>query len=306
MIVITGDNTFALEQELKKLVDAFVAKHGDLALERIDGEAAGPDRISEALGGMPLLADKKLVVLRGPGADKAVQEQAERLFADVPESTELIIFEPKFDKRTAYYKYLRKHADFREFPQLDLNGLARWLSEAAKARGGSIGPGDARYLTERIGPDQQSLSNELDKLLLYDPKITRGNIDKLTEAAPQSTIFQLLEAAFAGNRRRALKLYAEQRAQNIEPAQIIAMLAWQLHVLAVVKAAGDRSAGAIASEARINPFVVGKSGGIARGLSLARIKKLVSDLLSIDTRIKRTSTDADEALQHYLLTLANG
>src|SRR3546814_19438404 len=57
---------------------------------------------------------------------------------------------------------------------------------------------------------------------------------------PQSTIFELLDAALSGNTRRALELYEEQRSMKVEPQQIIAMLAWQLHVLAVVKAAGER------------------------------------------------------------------
>lgn len=303
MIVITGDNGFAVEQELRRLTDAYIAEYGDLGLERIDGEA-GPDRIREALTGAPLLAARKLVVLRGPGANKEVAEQAEQLFGEVPESTDLIIVEPKFDKRLNYYKFLKKQADFREFPELDMAGLARWLTQAAKEAGGSISPADARYLVERAGASQQLLANELDKLLLYDPKITRGSIDELIEATPQSTIFQLLEAAFAGDTRRALKLYAEQRAQNVEPAQIIAMLAWQLHVLAIISTAGERRPDTIAKEARLNPFVVQKSQRIARGLSLTELKGLISDLLKIDISIKRTSTDPDEALQRYLLSLA--
>jgi DNA polymerase III delta subunit len=148
------------------------------------------------------------------------------------------------------------------------------------------------------------LANELEKLLLYDTAITRRTIETLTEAAPQSTIFQLLEAAFAGRPQRALQLYAEQRAQKVEPQQIIALLTWQLHILTIIKTAGDRSADQIAKEAKISPFVVGKSQTIARHLTLAQLKKLIQDLLTIDLKTKRTAIDADEALQHYLLTLA--
>jgi DNA polymerase III delta subunit len=86
--------------------------------------------------------------------------------------------------------------------------------------------------------------------------------------------------------------------------QIIAMLAWQLHVLAAVKTAGTRTADAIAKETRINPFVVRKSQGVARSLTLAQLRSRIADLLRIDLQSKSTSIDADEALQHYLLTLA--
>ena len=304
VITLTGENSYLLQQELKKLVGTFVAEHSDMALERLDGEDADFVRIQEALTSLPFLASKKMVVLRSPGANKKFTEEAEKLLADVPETTDVVIAEPKLDKRLSYYKYLKKATDFREFPVPDLLGLARWLVVAAKEQGGSISPADARYLAERVGMNQQLLANELTKLLIHDPKITRQAIDELTEATPQSTIFQLLEAAFAGNAKRTLELYKEQRAMKVEPPQIVAMLAWQLHVLAIVKTAGEKAAGQIASEAKLSPFVVQKSANIARKLSLAELKTLIADLLKIDARSKRESIDPDEALQHYLLQMA--
>lgn len=304
MVTLTGENSFALQRALRGLVEGFVAENGDLALERIDAEAADEPRIQEALTSLPFLADKKMVLLRGLGTNKRLLEKAEQLLGSVPETTDVIIVETKLDKRTAYYKFLKKETDFREFPELDQQGLARWLTDEAKRRGGSISPADARYLAERVGFGQQFLANELEKLLLRDPRITRQSIDELTEAAPQSTVFQLLEAAFGGRHKQALKLYDEQRAQSVEPIQIIAMLAWQLHILALIKTAGERSPDDIAKEAKVNPFVVRKSQSIARNISLPRLKRLVNDLLAIDIQGKRTNIDADEALQHYLLTLA--
>lgn len=303
VVTLTGGNGFALGAELDGLVGAFVSAHGALALEKIDCQETDFDQIRGALTGSPFLAARKMVVLREPSANKQFTEQAEQLLDGLAETTDLILIEPKPDKRTAYYKLLKKVTDFREFPELDAGGLARWLVQAAKAAGGSLNLADANYLVERAGPDQQLLSNELEKLLLYDSNVTRRTIDLLTEPTPQGTIFQLLEAAFTGHPGRALELYAEQRAQKVEPLEIVAMLAWQLRVLAIIKAAGDRSVDDIAREAKLNPFVVRKSTGIARNLSLGEIKKLVSDLLQIDVRSKRTDIDPDEALQHYLLKI---
>lgn len=304
IITLTGENAFGRQRELQQLTAAFVADHGDLALERLDGEEADFARLRAALTSLGLLASHKLAVLRAPSSNKQFSEEFEQLLADIPDTTDVILVEPKLDKRTAYYKLLKSKTDFRDFPALDSGGLAHWLVAAAKDRGAMLSPADARYLVERVGTDQQLLSNELDKLLLYDPQISRPSIDALTEPTPQSTIFQLLEAAFAGNSKRTLDLYAEQRALKVEPPQIVAMLAWQLHVLAIIKTAGDRPASAIASEAKLNPYVVQKSQGIARDLSLAQLKKLIADLLRIDVASKRTNIDADEALQHYLLALA--
>ena len=304
IVTLTGDNTLALGDELAKLVGAFESEHGDLALERIDCEEAEFAQIQAALTSLPFLSSKKMVILRSPSTNKQFVEQSEQLLSDVPETTEVILIESKLDKRQSYYKFLKKETDFHEFSELDLNGLASWVVAEAKQKKGEINSSDARYLAERIGLNQQMLGNELEKLILYNPKVTRQTIDLLTDATPQSTIFQLLDAAFAGNTRHALELYKEQRAMKVEPVQIVAMISWQLNVLAIVKTAGDRPAQTIAKEAKINPYVVTKSQGIARKLSLAELKTLVKDLLDIDTKSKSTNLDTDEALQHYILKLA--
>lgn len=303
---LTGENSFGWQRVLRQRVDDFVAEHGDLALLRIDGEEAEYVAIQEALTSLPFLSNKKLVVLRAPSKNKEFTEKAEQILADVVETTDVIIIEPKLDKRLSYYKFLKSKTDFQEFNELDINGLAQWLGQRAKEQDGSISTTDARYLVERVGLNQQLLGNELDKLLLYSPTITRTTIDLLTDETPQSTIFQLLEAAFSGQSRRTLDLYKEQRALKIEPPQIIAMIAWQLHVLAVIKTAGDRSIDEIAKDSKVNPYVLRKSDHIANQISLSELQRLVEQLLDIDAKSKFTSIDTDEALKNYLLGLATG
>jgi len=311
-MILTGANSFALRAELHKLVAGFLAEQGDgadMALERLDGEDSSYERMQEAMQSLPFLAAKKLVVLQAPGANKEFAEKAADLLKELPETTDLVIVEPKLDKRLVYYKLLKKQPGFTEFPELDENGLAAWLIKQAAARGVKIASNDARYLVERVGTNQHYLSNEIEKLSLgagETGKISRQLIDDLTAATPSSTIFQLLEAAFAGNTRAALELYAEQRALKVEPQQIIAMLAWQLHVLALVKAAGSsKPSDDIAREAKLNPFVVRKTAGVARSLTMARTRQLVADLTTIDERLKRESLNADDVLLEYLVGLSN-
>jgi DNA polymerase III delta subunit len=304
IITLSGTNTFLVQNELNSRIDAFLQEHDGLALERYDAGEAGYDRLQEALQSLPFLASRKLVIIKDPGADKQFAERFENLIKTVPETSDIVLVEPRPDKRTVFYKALKKHTEFHEYNELREQELPRWLADGAKARGGSISAADASYLVRRAGAGQLMLSNELDKLLAYNPAISREAIDLLVEPTPQSTVFELLDAAFAGNHRQALALYKEQRALKKEPQEIIGLLAWQLHVLAVIKTAGDRSIDDIAREARINPYVLRKSAAVARKLSLTDIKRLVRDALALDTSLKTESIDADDALQHYLLTIS--
>ncbi|HSX32984.1 MAG TPA: DNA polymerase III subunit delta [Candidatus Saccharimonadales bacterium] len=304
IVTLTGTNTFMLRQELKRLVAAFVTQYGDLSLERLDGEETDAARMREAASSLPFLTARKMVILREPGKQKAFAEAIEEVFGEVADTTDLILVEPKLDKRLSYYKTLKKQTDFHEYTELDAAGLARWATEYVHAEGGTLAAADAKLLIDRVGLNQQLITQELDKLLGYDLQITRASIELLTEQTPQSTVFELLDAAFSGKIKRAMELYREQRALKVEPQAIIAMLAWQLHILALVKAAGKRSAEDIARESKLNPYVVRKTQSLARHLTLTQLKRQIRDLLNLDVRLKTKAVDADEALQLYLLQVA--
>lgn len=302
---LSGPNSLMLRAELNRLVADFVAKHGQMAVEKIDCEEVEFERITEAIQSLPFLASEKLVVLHRPGTHKQFAESLESLVESTFSSTSVIIVEPKPDKRGRYFKLLQQKTELKQFNEMDARDLPRWVMEHTKLSGGSISSGDALYLVNRVGPNQLMLSNEIDKLITYDHQINRHNIDLLTEEAPQSTIFQLLDAAFAGNPKRVLKLYREQRLLKVEPLQIVAMLAWQLHILAIIKTAGGGSQQDIANEAGISPFVLQKSNAIAQKLSMQKLKEMVHELLELDVKLKSTAIDADEALKYYLLNISS-
>lgn len=300
---LSGENSFGLAHALSDITNNFLAEHGDLALQRIDGETADYDQMREALQSPPFLATQKMVVLRRPSANKQFVEHAEALLSEIDDTTILVIVEPKLDKRSAYYKYVNKKTQYQEYKMLDQAGLSRWLVESVSQQEGVITLAVANFLVERVGTDQQLLSSEIAKLLLYSPTVTKESVMLLTEETPQSTIFQLLEAAFAGRRKRTLELYAEQRALKVEPQQIIALLGWQLHILAVVAAGQGKSADSIASEAKLSPYVVRKTQGIARKTSIADVRRMVHELSVIDMRSKRSAINLDDALQYFLISL---
>lgn len=303
---LVGENDGARQQELARLVDAFTQEHGEMAVEKLDGEDVGYDVMLAAVQSVPFLASKKLVLLRSPSACKQFNEQFESFFEEIADTNDVVLVEGKLDKRSAYYKALKKLKQFQEFQTLDTQVLARFAAETAKAEGGVLSISDARYLVERVGTDQLRIGHEVEKLILYEPQISRATIDLLTEPTPQSSVFDLLDAAFSGNAKRAMDLYEEQKALKVEPQQIVAMLAWQLHVLALIKAAGQRSVDEIARSAKISPYVVRKSQPLARKLTYTTLKERISLLAELDERSKTDGTIIDEAVRFYLLELSVG
>ncbi len=300
---LAGNNSFGLKRRLDELVQAFVAEHGELALEKIDAESASENQILDAVQSLPFLADRKLVVVRGLSGNKPMVEQVEQIIDTISDSTDLIFHEPSIDKRTAFFKVLKSKTQLEEFNELDARSLAAWLVNEAKNHGGELSYTDANYLIERLGTNQQMLASELDKLLTYEPKISRVSIDLLTELAPQSKVFDLLDAAFSGNKKQALKLYEQQRAQKVEPQLIIGMLAWQLQLIALAKHGSKRAPAQIAADSGMKAYPIEKAGGLASRLSSDELKSLVAEALDIDYKSKTTPLDLDEALKTYIVSL---
>jgi len=219
----------------------------------------------------------------------------------IADDTEIIFVQSKFDKRSSFYKFLQKHAENYVFDELSESELLRWIQDYAKLKKGSIQSRDAQYLIERIGTSQTKLQSELDKLFSYTDAITKETIDLLTVRSVQSSIFDLIEALFAGKPAKALAMYKEQRMQKVEPLQIVAMIVWQLHILALVKTGSGQSSDTIAREAKINPYVVRKTSILAQNISMQHIKSLVERTRDLERRLKRESVDADEALLELLV-----
>jgi DNA polymerase III delta subunit len=303
VIALAGNNSFALRNRLNELIDKFVADYGDLALERFDAEEAETQTILDALQNLPFLATRKMVVVRGLGQNKQAVEQIEQIISSVGEDTILILYEPLTDKRTVYFKTLKSKAQLEEFNDLDAQGLAKWLVEETKKRGGELSINDSSYLVERAGTSQVLLSNELDKLLIYNPKITRDSINILVDSLPQSKVFDLLDAVFSGKKKRALELYEEQRIQKVEPQAILAMIVWQLQLLAFTKYADGKSTATIAKDVGMSPYPISKAASLSHKLDEKKFKEMVDFAFEIDLKSKTTTLDLDEALKTYITTL---
>lgn len=300
IITISGNNSYMTRRRLQELVDGFTSKHGELALERFDAEEAEPQSIFEALQSPPFLSEKKMLVIKNAGKNKQLAESIEQIIYSSVDGTDIILYELSTDKRTAFFKTLKNKTQLEEYGEMDPAKLTEWLVDEAKKLGAKLNPADAGYLLERAGPDQSKLAGEIEKLAVYNLEITKDNIDILVVKTPHSKVFDLLDAAFSGNKKKALALYDEQRAQKVEPQAILAMIAWQLQILTLAVTGGQRSAVAIASDAGLNPYPVQKAQGLARRIGPDNIRRLCREALKIDAMAKKSPIDVDEAIKNYI------
>lgn len=304
IITLSGGNALLLQERLHQLTEDFIGQHGDLALERLDAGQTELQQLNEAVQALPFLSSRRLVIIDNPSANKNLSTDVSALLNAVEETTDLIFIEPKFDKRSVLYKTLKKSTSFEEYADLNESQLVTWAVKYASEQGGSLRSAEARTLVMQVGADQLRLKNELDKLMTFNPNITAQSIAALVVPTAQASTFDLLEATLGGNIHKAYELYDEQRRQRVESQAIVGLIAWQLHILVLVKTAADRSLDQVAKEAKLNPFVVRKSAALARSRTMTNIKALVAATIDLDRRLKRQGIDADEGMKNLLLVMS--
>src|SRR3990167_1317129 len=79
IIGLTGNNSFGLKQRLNKLTSIFIKEHGELALERLDADEVESAVILKSIQSLPFLANRKMVILRGLGANSTTAEAIEQI-----------------------------------------------------------------------------------------------------------------------------------------------------------------------------------------------------------------------------------
>ena len=302
-MTLSGENSFAIKNALKEQVNSMVKNQSELAVEQIDCTEVELDRLGSAFNNLNLLSSEKLLILRQPSQNPAIAAALPDLIDNKPDTTQVLIVEPNIDKRSSLYKYLKYSTDFKQMNDLDKSGLVDWLIDFSVSHQAKLSRLDAEYLVSRVGQNQERLANEIKKLAAFSPVIDRSTINQLTEASLSSSIFELIEAAFSGNKSQALKLYEEQRLMHVEPNQIIAMIAWQLHIFLLIKVAPAKRPDDLAREAAIKPYVINKSWATAKRLAYPKLYGMVDQLLQIDILSKTKSINLDDHLCHFILSI---
>lgn len=301
---ITGDNDFEMQRKLHHITADFIKNYSDLAVEQLDINDNTVAEVFNAIDSLPFLSDRKLLLLNKFSNSKEFIEKFEQILDSNPESVDIVLIEPKLDKRLSFYKKLVKQTEFINLVSLNERELPNWIIQTVNKSNGTIDISTANYLARTVGSNQLMLASEIDKLLLYENKITKEGIDLLCEKTLQSSIFDLIEAAFSNNLKNLISLYSEQRNQNVEPPQIIALLNWQLNIFLLINLAKENNFTQLISQAKISPYAIQKSRRVADSLSISKLKNLIHDLLDIDIAIKTSAVDSDELLQNYLISIA--
>ena len=207
--VLHGDDAFLLDAYRQEIIHTVLADADpQLCVASFDAEAQLADVLDE-LRTLPFLAPSRVVIVRDADAFITAHREKLETYLQAPSQTSaLLLHVHSWKSNTRLYKLVAEIGEVRACSLSAQTNLNVWLAKAAGKRGKKISPAAADLLAVYVGRDLASLSNELDKLVLYvddRPAIEPQDVAALVAPTSQPVNYALTNAIAAGDPKAALQ-----------------------------------------------------------------------------------------------------
>lgn len=278
----------------------------DFNFDRLDGESSTPGALLDAVRTLPVMAERRLVVVREPegqrGAARGLTDAIEQAVAQLApgSSTVLLVVATKVDRRSRWVRaFTGAAAEVRCDPPRRGRDLAAFVQEEAERQGVAFQRGVAELLCERIGPQLLMLRQEVAKLsLLAGPgeEVTRAHVVSATREVAEEPIWELTEAIGGGRVADALMVLA--KLLNSGAPQPVLLGALVAHFRRLLRVSGGGSVPG-------PPFALRKLEEQARRYGRGRLLSCLRAIHQTDTALKgEGSLDPDLALERLVIGLS--
>jgi DNA polymerase-3 subunit delta len=283
----------------------------DFNYELFYGKEAGAARIVQAARTLPMMAKRRLILVRD--ADEMKADELAGLIPYVQDpapETCLVFVGEKVDARLKFFTAFKKSGTLVKLDPLYERQLPDFVRGEARARGVVIDPAALQMIVDEIGADLGQLSDAVERLTLYvggqnKKSIGPDDVETVVATTRQRNVFELANAVGEGNRPRALTVLASMTGARESGVRIVAMLARHVRQLWVTKEllgrTGDKFE--IAGALGIPPFFVDDIIKQARRLDGTRLGRMHAALYLADKNLKSSRLDDERILEALVLEL---
>ena len=316
---IHGEDDFQKDDAVKQLVDAAIEPAmRDFNMEILRAQEADAKSLDAALSALPMLADRRIVLLRDVSALKKDARKVLDRYLENPSPDVLVLLVEASGGKTD--KELAKNTTPLEFENLTADRIPRWISHYASTHFDTkISPAAADLLQTAVGTDLHQLVSELDKLTSFanGREIGEEDVAAIVGVKRGETMADFLDQAAQRNVSKALELLPLILSQpKVSGVQLIMALTVQTIALAWGKARLKEGL----SQSRLQSEYFGflkQAGGAYTGRpwgsaasawslaadqwSIASIDHALDALLEADRMLKETRFSSEEQIMTTLI-----
>lgn len=258
--LVSGDEHLLVAETLDAIREAartqgFASRDLHIATTGFDWSS-----LRDSTANLSLFAERRVVELRlptgKPGRDGSIA--IVDLVAQTGPDLMLIVVTPKLDRSSQSAKWVKAidaaGVSLAVWP-IGPRELPGWIGERMRRAGLQPNREAVAMIAERVEGNLLAAGQEIEKLRLLHGagKVTLADVSAAVADSSRFDVFKLVDAALAGDARRAIRVLAGLQAEGIEPVIIVWSLTRELRTLAGLAdlIAGGMNLGAAMQKARV-------------------------------------------------------
>src|SRR5262245_35150169 len=318
--LLAGEERLLRDQALAAITKAALA--GGLAELNLDKFTAGEASVDKVLGAtrtVPMMAKKRVVVVRGlerwdAGSEGATDEDdggkalppLDRLaeYAKAPvDTTCMILVAQKLDGRRKLVALAKKAGFLVDCASVDSRQLPGWIKQRAEAKGHAIDQDTCELIAEIAGPDLSYLDDVLERLSLSvgpAKPMTEDAVAVCVTRVELADTWKLVDAASTKDLGKVLALFADVYDPRDRGLPLVGAIAWSLRQLLKLDAALREGASIDEAARRAGVYPAFRAREHARKLKAFRPRELERWLVVVqetDVALKSSRRPADAILE---------
>ena len=223
--LVCGDDDVKIDAWRARVKKRAEEEGGQGSLEQHDATAMPPDALAADLAALTFSTGIRYMLIEGVDTWKAAQlDPLEHALADMPPETVLVLIaRGKAQARLA--KAVEKAGgEHREYEAPNARQLGKWTIERAAEQNLKIDTEGARTLVQMVGPRQQRLAREVERLALLaypEGRLDAQQIAEMAAGEHETQAYELADAIVAGNQRHALAIAERLTTQGETPGRLL-------------------------------------------------------------------------------------
>ena len=316
--LFTGPEEYVKREALEKL-RAAILPVGLEALNETVMEDVNADRIIAAAETLPVMSDRRLVIVRDwaplmGGKSKDEENEVEKLSGWLSVKTEectlVFYMREEASAQKKLTKLLNERGDTVNFDQLTDSEINRWITARLKPFKKKMSAAAIQQLVFTAGRELNRLNGEINKLAAYTGDrtvIDEMDIDAVVSPSLEYGAFDMLNHLFDGDIPGAYRLLNLMLERGTNRIPIIASIARQLRGMSFLAIAAENGASVedTAKQLSLNPYAAKLMAQKARRFPAEELEKTYIAAIDSDHAIKSGQMRDSAALDRLFILISS-
>lgn len=223
--LVSGDDDVKIDAWRARVRKRADEEGGQGSLEQHEAGVMTPEALAADLAALTFSTGTRYMLIEGVEGWKAAQlDPVERALADMPPETVLVLIARGKAQARLGKAVEKAGGEVRDYEAPNARQLGKWTMERAAEQNLKIDGEGARTLVQLVGPRQQRLAREVERLALLaypEGRLDAQQIAELAAGEHELQAYELADAIVDGNERHALAIAERLSAQGETPTRLL-------------------------------------------------------------------------------------